>query len=67
MQVVCGTCSPEKRYLTYMQKDGRVCNECVKGMNEKKTVPVTTVQFSTDSLQLLKGTKRQKVIQPNNW
>ena len=35
MQVVCGTCSPEKRYLTYMQKDGRVCNECVKGMNEE--------------------------------
>jgi hypothetical protein len=37
-KVVCGTCSPEKRYLNYLQKKERVCNECVKAFAGHKSV-----------------------------
>ncbi|CAI8042398.1 FYVE, RhoGEF and PH domain-containing protein 6 [Geodia barretti] len=30
-RVVCSGCSVERRYLIYLQKEGRVCNACIKG------------------------------------
>ena len=32
LQVVCNSCSMERRYLTYQQKEGRVCDECIEGV-----------------------------------
>ncbi|CAI8052569.1 hypothetical protein GBAR_LOCUS28741 [Geodia barretti] len=37
LQVVCSGCSVERRYLIYLQKEGRVCNACIKEFSGHKS------------------------------
>ncbi|CAI8042405.1 hypothetical protein GBAR_LOCUS23555 [Geodia barretti] len=37
LQVVCSGCSVERRYLIYLQKEGRVCNACIKEFSGRKS------------------------------
>ena len=70
-QVVCNRCSLERHYLIYLQKIGRVCDECVQSKTPQlciySLVVVQGMKLLVFLLQCSLVTRQVKLNQAMKW